>query len=94
MLARTSRPDKPTETIKTRLILETALSRTFVSFRLMERPNLPVVSWERMEIKTFGDYRTVADEFDEVQLMIQNPLNDFDLVMTALAVSTICKPLA
>ena len=60
----------------------------------MERLNLPVVNRERMEIKTFDDYRTIARELDEVQFMIQNPQNDFHLVMTALAVPAICKPLA
>ena len=94
ILARISRPDKPTETIKARLIVDTASSSTYVSFRLMERLNLPVVNWERMEIKTFGDYRTIAHELDEVQFMIQNPRNDFHLVTTALAVPAICKPLA
>ena len=95
ILARISRPDKPTETIKARLILDTASSHTFVSFRLMEGLNLPVVYWERMEIKTFSDCQTIVCELGEVQFMIQNPKMTFIFnVMAALAVPTICKPLA
>ena len=47
-----------------------------------------------MEIKTFGNCQTIAHELDEVQFIIQNPRNDFHLVMTALAAPAICKPLA
>ena len=94
VVATVSRPDKPTETIKARLILDTASSRTFVSLRLMERLNLPVVNRERMEIKTFDNYQTITRELDEVQFMIQNRRNDFSLVMSGLAVPAICKPLA
>ena len=93
VVATVSRPDKLTETNKAKLILDTASSRTFVSLRLMERLNLPVVNQERMEIKTFGNYQTITRELDEVQFMIQNRRNDFSLVMSGLAVPAICKPL-
>ena len=72
VVATVSRPDKPTEIIKARLILDTASSRTFVSLQLMERLNLSVVNWERIEIQTSGNYQTITRELDEVQFMIQN----------------------
>ena len=93
-MATVSRPNKPTETIKARLILDTASSRTFASLRLMERLNLPVVNRKRMEIKTFGNYQTITREPDEVQFMIQNCRNDFSIVMSGLTVNAIRQPFA
>ena len=92
-VASISRPDMPTETIKARMILDSGSQRSYVSRRLKNALNLPVINSERLEIKTFGSLNTVTREMENVQFMIQNPRNDFNIVLSALNVPLICEPL-
>ena len=55
-----SRPDCPTETIKARMILDSGSQRSYVSVRLKDAIKLPVIGTEQLEIKTFGNARTVS----------------------------------
>ena len=92
-IASISRPDCPTETIKARMILDSGSQRSYVSDRLKNAINLPVIGTEQLEIKTFGNARTVSRKMENVQFMIQNPRNDFSIVLSALSVPLICAPL-
>ena len=92
-VASISRPDMPTETIKARMILDSGSQRSYVSTRLKNALNLPVINSERLEIKTFGGLNTVTREMENVQFMIQNPRNNFNTVLSAINVPLICEPL-
>ena len=49
-VASISRPDMPTKTIKARMILDSGSQRSYVSTRLKNVLNLPVINSERLEI--------------------------------------------
>ena len=75
------------------MILDSGSQRSYVSNQLKNAINLPVSGTEQPEIKTFGSTRTVFREMENVQFMIQNPRNDFSIVLSALNVPLICAPL-
>ena len=73
------------------MILDSGSERSYVSTRLKNVFNLPVINSERLEIKTFRSLNTVTREMENVQFMIQNPQNDFNIVLSALNVPLICE---
>ena len=88
-----SRSDMRTETIKARMILDSGSQRCYVPTLLKNALNLPVINSERLEIQTFGCLNTVTRKMENVQFMIQNPRNDFNIVLSALNVPLICESL-
>ena len=74
-----------------RAIMDTGSQRTFITCRLKEELDLPVVRKETLHIKTFGSSESHNTACDVVQLGLAT--DDAVLTMTALVVPHICNPL-
>ena len=81
------------KSVKARVILDSCRKRSYVSCRLKESLNLPVILPEKLMIKTFGNEEGQIQECEVVQLCLTGISSDLNVYLTAYAVSVVCTPL-
>ena len=82
--------DEATE-ITARAMFDSGSQRTYISKQLRDRLQLPTVSSERIQIKTFGSLECSDGSYDVVQLQIR--AKGEILTVSALVVPLVCSPL-
>ena len=90
--AQVFQPDKPSNTMDVRIILDSGSQRSYVENRVRETLELPTEQVETIAIKTFASKERIQ-VCDVIKLAIKTK-DGTNLVLPFLAVPTICEPLS
>ena len=90
--AQVFQPDKPSNTMDVRIILDSGSQRSYVENRVRETLELPTEQVETIVIKTFASKERIQ-VCDVIKLAIKTK-DGTNLVLPFLAVPTICEPLS
>jgi hypothetical protein len=88
-----SSPHNPSSTVKARLILDTASSRTYVTEALCKKLKLPRVTQNTVSVNRFRAKKWDTTKYDVVELKV-GCLNGSAEQINALVIDHICNPVA
>eukprot|EP00731_Ephydatia_muelleri_P005954 Em0003g202a len=85
-------PNRESPVIDTRIVFDSGSQRSYISNKICEALGLKVERKERLVVKTFGVEEGRSQECGVVRLSVKTKAGS-NVVLTLLAVSTICEPL-
>ena len=89
-----SPPADPQRSEIARLIFDTGSKHSYISAKLKETLQLPIVGQETIAIKVFGDETGTLQTCEVVQFCVRSPYNDLSVYVRAYVVPVLCAPLS